>query len=562
MQQLRSLLGDQGRKPILGHEFLEVLPQLAALDYDSQGLLSSAIQKLAQPKDLRLVIELIPRLYSTPHLVWISEQTPSVDLLPAYRKALAYIWEQRKSRGNRFTNDSLPRMLYQSLLRCQEPDIARFLVRETEQHPILYRVVAPGLLSWRTVPEESLERLLVSPNPPLEAYVWGERSAICIYLAKAGRPGMGQAFARAEALGMRLPVPQASAKPHFVDNCFQYLLARNARGESSGYLHGYDEAAMSTLLRDYLGEGLSSSWTGAVRVINAHRSTRSVTRGRTGIRYRLTNSVLASIIDSLPGATRGNQEQARQSISRLSPKEFPALASFYRWLLASKEPRYQAQALSGMPTDLFPDIGESCLAALASEEREVQSAALRRLAYLHYTKGYDKVLTFLRSSAGMLRAQAVQTLLALDPKRTPDDVSSLIRDDSYSVRLAVIAACRKSLDPKYTPTLLIGLQDSVKQVREAAQAALDAIRFYHEQKSFWDAWSKRKKLGYASPATALLSQAQKDQPKKIRIQAIRALGTMADPGSLPFLIQLMKEDDPEIQKVAEQALDRINDQKH
>jgi len=215
-----------------------------------------------------------------------------------------------------------------------------------------------------------------------------------------------------------------------------------------------------------------------------------------------------------------------------------------------------------MPAEMFPDIGERCLAALASEEHDVQSAALRRLVYLHYTKGYDKVLTFVRSSAGMLRAQAVQTLLVLDPKRTPGDVSSLIRDDSASVRLAVIAACRKSLDPAFTPTLLIGLQDSVKQVREAAQAALDAIRFYHEQKSFWDAWNKRKKLGYASPATALLSQAQKDQPKKIRIQAIRALGTLADPGSLPFLIQLMKENDPEIQKEAEQALDRINDQKH
>ncbi len=54
--------------------------------------------------------------------------------------------------------------------------------------------------------------------------------------------------------------------------------------------------------------------------------------------------------------------------------------------------------------------------------------------------------------------------------------------------------------------------------------------------------------------------AKRAASKKGRIAAIRSLGTLAVPETLPFLIVLMEDEDAEIAKAAEETVDRINTQ--
>ncbi len=563
-QQLRKMIAPDSKRntavPLLGTDFMEVVPELAALDYDAQGILSMAIQKLAQAKHLRMVVELIPKLYSTEHLVWISQQTPGVDLLPVYRKSLTYMWEQRKTGGSRFTNASLVAMLYKSLLRREVPGMAAFMMEETRRHPSLYTTAAQGLLAWKQPNLKELKQLLILPSQRELRSEKELRGKVFMYLAKAAVKDMGTDFGRADALGAIIRIPTGPSTTRAVTGV-RWLLVEDPRATPGPHAHAYTQEQLGKIIRNSLIAGGTSSWTDITDVL---RRSRPLSFGMAGgtPSYRVSDPILSGIIQALPHAPRGmRMQQLVKSLSFYEVKDYPSMRGLYLWMLEDEDPQNQARALQGLRVSDFPDLGERCLTALASKSPDVQMAALRRLSDLHYSKGFSRVVPLLRSADSKVRSRAVTTLVAMDPKRGLAAVTPMIRDSGYSVRLSVIQVCRSSLEPSVTGTLLIGLQDGNESVRKAAQAALDAIRFYHEQKSFWDTWNQRSKLGYANPAEALLAQAQKDQPLKIRIQAIRSLGTLGDPGSLPFLIQLMKGGNAEIQKAAEQALDRINAKK-
>lgn len=221
-------------------------------------------------------------------------------------------------------------------------------------------------------------------------------------------------------------------------------------------------------------------------------------------------------------------------------------------------------------------------AALASE-------ATRYFALVELTK--DEVLARLPQielfAKGGLGATAA--LEAIERAGRPLDVASLVASDDQDV--AVWAARRvmegkatapaaamvpflaaksswirleaaqyfgRTLDDAAVPGLLAQLRDPAEKVREAATAALQRIRFRHEQESHW---TKLQAGIDARPEAALeklLLQARRDEPKARRLLAIASLGALGKAEATPFLIEWIDDADAEIAAAAKAAVTQIH----
>jgi HEAT repeat protein len=112
------------------------------------------------------------------------------------------------------------------------------------------------------------------------------------------------------------------------------------------------------------------------------------------------------------------------------------------------------------------------------------------------------------------------------------------------------------MDLRAIPYLLEAMKDSA--MREVVEQILNAIRFYHDEKGRWDRLAAGTGLGGASAGEALVQQAREGASKAIRIAAIESLGTLGEAETLPFLVQLMGDEDEEIAAAAKAAVDKIN----
>jgi len=102
------------------------------------------------------------------------------------------------------------------------------------------------------------------------------------------------------------------------------------------------------------------------------------------------------------------------------------------------------------------------------------------------------------------------------------------------------------------------LRDSSKLVREVAKDALNTLREYEEQKRAWESFRKDGDKGGApkSAAIALIEMLKHDE-LEVRIAAIKSLGKVADPSTLPILVKLVADGSPEERAAAQAAIDSI-----
>ncbi len=114
------------------------------------------------------------------------------------------------------------------------------------------------------------------------------------------------------------------------------------------------------------------------------------------------------------------------------------------------------------------------------------------------------------------------------------------------------------LDERLVEPLLACLRDGSNNIRERAQSALDIQRAWFEEEARWARLRSTARLDATSAAAALLTQAAADQPKPIRLAAIRSLGTLALPETLPLLIEMLRDQDAGITAAASAAIERIN----
>ena len=150
-------------------------------------------------------------------------------------------------------------------------------------------------------------------------------------------------------------------------------------------------------------------------------------------------------------------------------------------------------------------------------------------------------------------------------KRCTESVSDLIlpllRDEAAEVRLEACRhfAARVELDS--VPALLETLKDESDTVRRAAAESLQAIRLYHDEKARWArVLGGKPGLGTVAAAEALVDQASPPNDVQTRVLAIRSLGLLAAPETLPLLIAWTKDQDASIASAAREAVQRIHAQ--
>ena len=131
----------------------------------------------------------------------------------------------------------------------------------------------------------------------------------------------------------------------------------------------------------------------------------------------------------------------------------------------------------------------------------------------------------------------------------------------YDQRLNLLGKMAEFRDMRAVPFLLEALKDGNDKVRKAAETELKSIRFYNDQKQLWKRLMDGTEMTATSAAEALVKQASDASKKQIRLTAIESLGTLGKVETLPFLIKLMSDEDPDIRKAAKAAADRINQAK-
>jgi hypothetical protein len=120
-----------------------------------------------------------------------------------------------------------------------------------------------------------------------------------------------------------------------------------------------------------------------------------------------------------------------------------------------------------------------------------------------------------------VRYWAAQKVWKGQASAPPAAMVAFLTDPSKHIRLQVVAHFGRTLDEVAVPVLLALLRDPDEEVRQAATAALQRIRFCHEQEAHW----QKLRAGIdARPEAALeklLLQARPGEPKARRLLAVR-----------------------------------------
>jgi HEAT repeat protein len=195
------------------------------------------------------------------------------------------------------------------------------------------------------------------------------------------------------------------------------------------------------------------------------------------------------------------------------------------------------------------------LACFRHENRQIWNTAYSSAAESGEDAAFEALRKELSSPDPQRRSAALSELTQHFRDRAPALVVPLLEDEDRSVRLTATKSAGTLFIKQAVPQLLRLMSDSSSGIRKAAKESLDKIRYYHEQVAHWQKWLDGTGTGASTPAEALIQQAQKGKTKEIRLLAIRSLGTLADPTTLPFLISLLENEDAELATAARKAVE-------
>lgn len=176
---------------------------------------------------------------------------------------------------------------------------------------------------------------------------------------------------------------------------------------------------------------------------------------------------------------------------------------------------------------------------------------------------FGAALDHTRVARGLASADRDMRLYALERSAACSEplaelVAPLLRDPESELRIAACRHFAARVDLNAVPALLETLKDADEPVRRAAAESLQAIRLYHDESARWArVLGGKPELGKAAAAEALVDQASATNELATRLLAIRSLGLLAAPETLPLLITWTKDEDAQIAAAAREALQRI-----
>ncbi len=235
--------------------------------------------------------------------------------------------------------------------------------------------------------------------------------------------------------------------------------------------------------------------------------------------------------------------------------------------------------------------------ALSDPDRTVQIQAIQAVAQFGGEEGLQAVSTKFNSESPVVRDTAVSVLPRFGPEGiatlislltygnpevraaamkevgmlgTPETRSYLRKglfDQSPSVRFYAIEALGETNDPDVLPDVAARFDDTDPAVREAANEAVSRMapaaqtilfRLLREGNALQkiSAATSIRKAKFR-PAVPLLEESLRDREKEVKVSAVAALMTIADPSSVESLVNGLS--DPEIRWICVMALRKVGD---
>jgi len=181
------------------------------------------------------------------------------------------------------------------------------------------------------------------------------------------------------------------------------------------------------------------------------------------------------------------------------------------------------------------------------------------IAALGTERAREAILPLADDPDASVRREILRLLYAHFPDEPIKIAVRFLDDPDATVRAQAAASLGETLERDAVPHLLEAASDPDEGVRTAAATAIEKIREHHDNVTRWAKWLAESGTEGRTTAEALVHQAHPPNPKWMRVAAIRSLGTVGDPDTLPVLVLLRGDDDPEIARAAREALDRINE---
>lgn len=207
----------------------------------------------------------------------------------------------------------------------------------------------------------------------------------------------------------------------------------------------------------------------------------------------------------------------------VSPIDLELLASLYR----SDDPEILSAAVSALRTPFEPgQLPPLLVERFHDEDPEVRRLALRTAWRRHGDLANSAVIAALSDSDARVRSQAVGIIAEQPPAEAALPLVALLRDRD-------------------------------EEIRALAEQALATLEKFEQARDRWIERSRRAQLEAESAASALVGQMQPGNPDAVRLAAIRSAPALHKPELLPFLIELLRDSDRNIQAAAQESIDAI-----
>ncbi|MBK8980592.1 MAG: HEAT repeat domain-containing protein [Planctomycetes bacterium] len=506
-------------------------------------------------------------------LGWLSRRDLAPDLFPILRRS----FDDLVAHGSRPHNDELA-MLLTAIGRTGHPDAAPFLLDSVTRlgdgaDPAFSGLVAAGRRRNDAATRDVLRTALLAIEPGRFGF------AASRLLGRLVRMGDVAVFADPDALDARCLQSRVACSDLDDDVRFAalgvggmlacWLTARVQDGGQTIYWHGYDAVGLATVWTGLLSPRTGSSrrwaqdWDVLADLLNdvpacATELPREVVLALCGAFATRISSEggnwpppLLDALDRLRSVeTRVHWRNDAELVAALGE------LSDAMWIAPSDFVRVRAATAS---RGIVDDVVAGRLVGLLGD----RSLAVARCAWnaLHEDAGLPIDAAMVGN--GLTSTNPEVRLLAVEHAASTADLAEVVRptlrDPSPDVRAAACQALGATLSLDVVPDLLESLRDSASHVRTAATDALQAIRFYHDEKAHWDrVFAGEAGLTATSAAEALLRQAAPANDSATRVLAIRSLGVLAAPETLPFLIEWTKDADAEVATAARAAIQRIH----
>jgi HEAT repeat protein len=208
---------------------------------------------------------------------------------------------------------------------------------------------------------------------------------------------------------------------------------------------------------------------------------------------------------------------------------------------AAKELRSHTRQLGGIADEAF---ARHLLVGLDDPEHLVRWSVTEALAWVHHPLVPPALAHMLRDSSWTVRLAALRALYEHDDALVAEEVIAALRDEHPAVREAAAEVLGKLGGEESAPALIDALNDREGFVRRAAADALGALQ--------------------SESAVPALLGALKDTDYQVRYAAVESLGKIGDPSVVRDLVMLLKETNAplwaegrSLSHVALQALARI-----